>query len=200
MIRTEIAKLYENAAAYTEGTVKVCGWIRTNRDSKVLGFMELNDGSCHKTLQIVFERDNLANYDEIAKQNVGAALVVKVISLPSTVPLAVVAKALNTYVVCAVNPFTTAEIVVPVADTSLHVDALCVLYLNPCAVIVSVPTVIVPFNVALSCVIDVAAGVATTGGTISGSGSSPPCSASVVKVVVTHADCWSSHIALTSTV
>ena len=48
MKRIEIAKLYECAEKYTEGTVKVCGWIRTNRDSKVLGFMEINDGSCFK--------------------------------------------------------------------------------------------------------------------------------------------------------
>ena len=126
---------------------------------------------------------------------IGAALVVKVISVPSTVPLAVVAKALNTYVVCAVKPFTTAEIVVPVADTVVHVDALCALYLNPCAVIASLPTVIVPFNVALSCVIDVAAVVATTGAMIS-----PPLSCSVVNVADTHADSVSSHTALTSTV
>ena len=59
MKRTEIRKLYENAQAYTEGTVKVCGWIRTNRDSKVLGFMEINDGSCFKGVQVVFEKDML---------------------------------------------------------------------------------------------------------------------------------------------
>ncbi len=77
MKRTEIKKLYENAEAYTEGTVKVCGWIRTNRDSKVLGFMELNDGSCFKGVQVVFEKDKLDNFSEVAKYNVGAAVIVE---------------------------------------------------------------------------------------------------------------------------
>ncbi|MBR2893225.1 MAG: asparagine--tRNA ligase, partial [Clostridia bacterium] len=77
MKRTEIKKLYDNAAAYTEGTVKVCGWIRTNRDSKVLGFMEINDGSCFKGVQVVFEKDKIDNFAEVAKYNVGAAVIVE---------------------------------------------------------------------------------------------------------------------------
>lgn len=77
MKRTEIKKLYDNANAYTEGTVKVCGWIRTNRDSKALGFMELNDGSCFKGVQVVFEREKLENFQEVAKYNVGAAVIVE---------------------------------------------------------------------------------------------------------------------------
>lgn len=77
MKRTEIKKLYENANAYTDGTVTVCGWIRTNRDSKALGFMELNDGSCFKGVQVVFERDKLENFAEVAKYNVGAAVIVE---------------------------------------------------------------------------------------------------------------------------
>jgi len=49
---------------------------------KQLGFIELNDGSGFSNLQVVFSRDSLSNYDEIAGQNVGAALIVKgVVSL-----------------------------------------------------------------------------------------------------------------------
>ena len=44
---------------------------------KNFGFVELNDGSCHKSLQVVLERAALENYDEIARQNVGAALIVR---------------------------------------------------------------------------------------------------------------------------
>ena len=44
---------------------------------KNFGFIELNDGSCFKSLQVVFETATLENYKEIAKQNVGAALVVQ---------------------------------------------------------------------------------------------------------------------------
>ena len=76
MERTEISKLYENSADFGGRQVTVCGWVRTLRDSKALGFIELNDGSCFKGIQIVFEEDKLANYKEIAKQNVGAAMVI----------------------------------------------------------------------------------------------------------------------------
>jgi asparaginyl-tRNA synthetase len=74
--RTEITELYQNSAELGGKQVTVCGWVRTIRDSKALGFIELNDGSCFKGVQIVFEADKLENYKEIAKQNVGAAMVV----------------------------------------------------------------------------------------------------------------------------
>ena len=47
------------------------------RVSKNFGFIELNDGSFFKNIQIVFEAEKLANYEEISKQNVGAALIIK---------------------------------------------------------------------------------------------------------------------------
>jgi asparaginyl-tRNA synthetase len=53
----------------------VCGWARTIRDMKNFGFIELNDGSCFKSLQVVMDRNLLDNYDEVAKQNVGAAFI-----------------------------------------------------------------------------------------------------------------------------
>ena len=55
----------------------MCGWIRTSRDSKNFGFIELNDGSCFKNVQVVLVADQLDCYKEIMRQNVGAALVVK---------------------------------------------------------------------------------------------------------------------------
>ena len=77
MERIEISKLYECAEKYADSIVTVCGWIRTNRDSKVLGFMELNDGSCFKGVQVVFEKDKIDNFSEVAKYNVGAAVIVE---------------------------------------------------------------------------------------------------------------------------
>ncbi len=56
--------------------VTVCGWLRTVRDSKAFGFLELNDGSCFKTTQVVFESATLSNYSEIASLNVGASVIV----------------------------------------------------------------------------------------------------------------------------
>ena len=84
MKRTEIARIFADMDQYGGQDVTVCGWARTIRDMKNFGFIELNDGSCFKSIQIVFEEATLENYKEIAKQNVGAALVVhgKVVLTP----------------------------------------------------------------------------------------------------------------------
>ena len=50
-----IRDIYKNTEEYAGKTIKVGGWIRTSRASKSLGFIELNDGSCFKNLQIVSE-------------------------------------------------------------------------------------------------------------------------------------------------
>jgi len=76
MERTEIRKLFENTSQYTEGEQTVCGWVRTIRLSKTFGFIELNDGSCFQNLQVVFD-DQLPNFPEISKLNVGSSLIVK---------------------------------------------------------------------------------------------------------------------------
>ena len=79
MKRTLIKEIYssvnENASLPAE--ITVCGWVRSIRDSKAFGFIDLNDGSCLKSAQIVFERDIISNYDEIAKLNVGASVIVR---------------------------------------------------------------------------------------------------------------------------
>ena len=69
MERLEIKKLFENPENYADQSVTVYGWIRTLRDSKAIGFIELNDGSCFKSVQVVFEASKLENYKDIAKQN-----------------------------------------------------------------------------------------------------------------------------------
>nr|WP_050698060.1 asparagine--tRNA ligase [Anaeromassilibacillus senegalensis] len=76
MKRTEITELYKKAQELGGKSVLVCGWVRTIRDSKALGFIDLNDGSCFKGVQVVFEADKLSNYKDIAKLNVGSAIVV----------------------------------------------------------------------------------------------------------------------------
>ena len=85
MERIEIKKLFDGADAYADQSVTVCGWVRTLRDSKAIGFIEINDGSCFKGVQIVFEAAKLANYKDIAKLNVGSAIKVtgKLILTPS---------------------------------------------------------------------------------------------------------------------
>ena len=76
MKRTEIARIFADAEQFSGQEVTICGWARTIRDMKSFGFIELNDGSCFKNLQVVFADDSLENYKEIAKQNVGTALIV----------------------------------------------------------------------------------------------------------------------------
>ena len=76
MERIKIAALYADAAGLDGQTVTVCGWARTIRDMKTFGFIELNDGSCFRNLQVVMDANALDNYKEVAGQNVGAALIV----------------------------------------------------------------------------------------------------------------------------
>ena len=73
---TKIAAIYADGEALNGKTVTVAGWARTIRDMKNFGFVELNDGSCFRNLQVVMEAGSLPNYKEIAGQNVGAALIV----------------------------------------------------------------------------------------------------------------------------
>ena len=73
---TKIAAIYADGETLNGQTVTVAGWARTIRDMKNFGFVELNDGSCFKNLQVVLDAAALPNYKEIAGQNVGAALIV----------------------------------------------------------------------------------------------------------------------------
>ena len=76
MSYTKIAAIFADSERLAGQEVTVGGWARTIRDMKNFGFVELNDGSCFKNLQVVMESGSLENYKEIAAQNVGAALVV----------------------------------------------------------------------------------------------------------------------------
>ncbi len=83
MKRIELKKLGQSFAEFDGQTIKVCGWARTVRDSKNIGFIELNDGY-FKSTQIVLEREKVKNFDEVVKQNVGASfeIIGKVIVTP----------------------------------------------------------------------------------------------------------------------
>ena len=73
MERIRIRELFRATPADGE-TVTVCGWAKTVRDSKSIGFIELSDGSCFKNLQVVFQADKLENYKEVAKAGVGTSM------------------------------------------------------------------------------------------------------------------------------
>ena len=77
MKRTEISYLYNNSLPDGE-TVTVAGWVKTSRESKNLAFLEINDGSCFKNLQVVVEASKYTgeNYKAIANASIGASIVV----------------------------------------------------------------------------------------------------------------------------
>ncbi len=84
MKRELIKDVFSKIDEFDGKDVVVGGWVRTIRDSKAFGFIELNDGSSFKCLQVVLEREAVENYDDIVKQNVGCSLVVegKVVATP----------------------------------------------------------------------------------------------------------------------
>jgi asparaginyl-tRNA synthetase len=77
MDRVQISRLYADSSFFDNKEITVCGWARSIRDMKTFGFIDLNDGSCFKGLQVVFEDGAVDNYKEITRQNVGAAFSIK---------------------------------------------------------------------------------------------------------------------------
>ena len=79
----EIKKLYRANGEFDNKEILVAGWVKSLRASNVFGFIELNDGTFFKNLQVVFEKENLENYDEIAKLNIGSSLLVRGTLVPT---------------------------------------------------------------------------------------------------------------------
>lgn len=77
MTDLSIKKIYRQPQEYYGGKVKISGWVRTVRDSKTFGFIEVNDGSFLKNIQVVFSEENLDNFMEIVKLSVGSSLAVE---------------------------------------------------------------------------------------------------------------------------
>jgi len=73
-VKTTVKEIYSSPETFSEKEVKISGWIRTIRSSNVFGFIEINDGTFFKNIQVVFEKDIIENYREIASMNVGASL------------------------------------------------------------------------------------------------------------------------------
>ncbi len=71
---TDIRDIFQHTASYAGKTVEARGWVRTLRDSKNIAFLELNDGTFFANLQVVLQAERLANFGEIARLPVGAAV------------------------------------------------------------------------------------------------------------------------------
>jgi asparaginyl-tRNA synthetase len=76
MQKLEIKDFYKKYSELDGMEISVSGWVRTIRDSKSFGFIELNDGTFFKNIQIVFEVEKIKNYAEVASLNVGASLTI----------------------------------------------------------------------------------------------------------------------------
>ena len=77
-----IREIFKNRDAYLNKEISVGGWVRSNRDSKSFGFVVINDGTFFEPLQIVYH-DTMENFAQIAKINVGAALIIKGTLVPT---------------------------------------------------------------------------------------------------------------------
>ncbi|MBE6032158.1 MAG: asparagine--tRNA ligase [Clostridiales bacterium] len=72
-----IKKIYADPAAFADQEIRIQGWVRTNRSSNKFGFIELNDGTSFKGIQVVYEEENLSNFAEISKIAIASGLSVR---------------------------------------------------------------------------------------------------------------------------
>ena len=73
---TTIREIWKNRENYIDKEISIGGWVRSNRDSKAFGFLMISDGTYFDQLQVVYH-DDMPNFSEIAKVQVGAALVIR---------------------------------------------------------------------------------------------------------------------------
>jgi asparaginyl-tRNA synthetase len=75
MVKTTVRQLYKQTRSFISDEISISGWVRTIRDSKVFGFIELNDGTYFKNVQIVFD-DKLNNFSDVIKLTISSSITV----------------------------------------------------------------------------------------------------------------------------
>ena len=75
MKKTDIKQLHKTYATLDGKSVTVAGWVKSVRNSKTFGFIDLNDGTCFTGVQVIFD-NNLSNYNDVSKLNAGSSAVV----------------------------------------------------------------------------------------------------------------------------
>ena len=75
MAKTDIVEIYKNMNSFDGKRITVGGWVRSARDMGGFGFIDLNDGTSFKGLQLVLNIDKLNNYEEVCKLNTGTSIV-----------------------------------------------------------------------------------------------------------------------------
>ena len=73
----EIRKLFSNTSEYADKEVVIRGWIRGNRSSNHFGFLSINDGTYFTPIQVVYEKEKISNYEEVAKFRLSAGVLIK---------------------------------------------------------------------------------------------------------------------------
>ncbi len=76
-MKTLVKDIFRTQETYKDQKIEISGWVRTIRASNAFGFIEVNDGTYFKNVQVVFESEKIDNYKEISSLNVGAAITVK---------------------------------------------------------------------------------------------------------------------------
>ena len=76
MEKVVVKQLYREQEKYADQEISISGWIRTLRASKNFGFIEINDGSFFKNIQVVFEEE-LENFKEVSKLSISSSLTVE---------------------------------------------------------------------------------------------------------------------------
>ena len=67
--------LFRNYKEYDQKEVEICGWVKSNRGSKKVGFLVINDGTFFEPIQVVYDQE-MDNFDAVSKLNVGTAVIV----------------------------------------------------------------------------------------------------------------------------
>ncbi len=73
MIKATVKELYRDPEAHLNEKVRITGWVRTSRDSKTFGFLEVNDGTFLKNVQVVYG-DDLPNFKDITKAAISSTV------------------------------------------------------------------------------------------------------------------------------
>ena len=76
MEKVLVKKLYRETSSFMNKEVEISGWVRKIRVSKGFGFIEINDGSFFKGVQVVFD-ESLSNFDEISRVSIASSLIIK---------------------------------------------------------------------------------------------------------------------------
>ena len=77
MKKVDVKDIFRNKEKYLGKEITVAGWIRQIRDSKKLAFIELNDGSFFKPIQVIVEDEKVDNFADVARLNISSSIVVK---------------------------------------------------------------------------------------------------------------------------